>query len=157
MIMGDCELCGKCEAEYRATVEGARLDVCFYCSKHGENVEKIRVESNKKPQSVNVTRSRTRAITELQLVDDYADRIQEALRKFNIGCDVIAEKMNEKESYIHRIMMGKTRPTEKVAKKIEKELNIKLYEETTLGGNAYVSTNKKKELTLGDLIEIKRK
>ncbi|MBR1611461.1 MAG: TIGR00270 family protein, partial [Methanobrevibacter sp.] len=67
------------------------------------------------------------------------------------------KKINERVSVITRIETGKMTPDNKLTKKFEKALNIKLLEEIdNLDLNQFVS-NSSGERTLGNIMKIKRK
>lgn len=148
-----CEICGKRKAMCVAEIEGAVLSVCRECAKMG----KVKRELHAKiPEHHGAMETGYRIeLPEEELVDDYAKRIRNALKRLKITYHVLAERLNEKESFIERITMGRGVPNEKLARRIEKELNIKLFEQAE-----YVPVGRKKineEVTLGDIIEIKKK
>ena len=153
----ECEVCGKAEAEYEAVIEGARLKVCRRCSKLGTVVANLYEERRK--EELEEIRAERKAKTVLdieeELVEDYAKRIRDKMREMSINSHVLAERLNEQESYIERVVQGKMRPDEKLAHKIEKELNIKLFEEITAPMSKAFQEHK--DMTLGDVIEIEKK
>ena len=90
------------------------------------------------------------------MVEDYAERIVKARNNRDLTRTAVAEIINEKESFLERIEKGKARPDEALAKKLEKELEIELLEEVSVG-NFEPSKGKKGPLTLGDIIELEKK
>ena len=152
-----CEVCGRRKARYEAEIAGAVLHVCERCAKSGKIIRKLD-ESQHVPVYPTPTHqhaSLKEDEPEEELVEDYDVRIRNALKKLRITYHVLAERLNEKESFIERIVTGKAVPNESLGRRIEKELNIKLYER-----EEYVPVGhkkKKEEITLGDIIEVKRK
>jgi putative transcription factor len=72
---------------------------------------------------------------------------------------VLAERLAEKESFLERIEAEKTRPSIELAKKLEKELNVKLLEpaEPSSMPAIFEPSRKSSGRTLGDVVEFERK
>jgi putative transcription factor len=89
-----------------------------------------------------------------EIVESYAKLIKQARQKMKLPVAVVAERINEKESYLQAIEGGRLTPTMAVAKKLEKELGIKLIEKVE-GSAAPVAASSKKfsTPTLGDMVE----
>jgi ribosome-binding protein aMBF1 (putative translation factor) len=73
--------------------------------------------------------------------------------------EVLAERINEKESYLRSIEHGKMSPTLLVARKLEKELGVKLVETVT---EEVTTMDQKKPAsyrpqTLEDILEFQKK
>ena len=156
--MEECEVCGKAEAVYIASIEGAKLYVCGKCSKMGNILSSLYEEERKEEiREQKVERQSKGALYyDKELIEGFDKKIRDRLREIEISYHVLAERLNEKESYIERIIQGKTRPDEKTAHKIEKDLHIKLFEDSSAPVSS-VSLDKHKEMTLGDIIEIGKK
>ena len=89
------------------------------------------------------------------VVPDAASRIRRAREKQNLSMELLAKKMKEKESVLHRIEQGKFTPPINLARKIERVLRIVLIDK---GGADLAETNTPKAggaLTLGDLLKEK--
>ncbi|MFH1285900.1 MAG: multiprotein-bridging factor 1 family protein, partial [Candidatus Micrarchaeota archaeon] len=123
--MGDCEVCGAKEAPFYVLIERAKLQVCRECAKMGKIIsvaqEQKQKQALKMPPKI-----------ERELVGDFAERIQNARSNMHIQREVLAEIINEKESFLERIEHNKARPTEELAKKLEKTLKIVLFEDVKL-------------------------
>lgn len=148
-------------------VEGAKIVVCQSCAQHGKKVfskPKItypkRINSYKNSSTPKKTyKTQKKAYQpELVIVDDYSERIRKIRQKNNLTQEKFAQKIHEKESLIKRIETKKTKPSIDLAKKIEKEYNIKLLDESDI---IEVNTDKymKKSTgsSLGDTAFIKKK
>lgn len=149
--MPECEICGEGEGEYLVQVEGAKLLVCRDCSGSG----KILKWPTQAPQRGDATQP-TRARIELEVADGYGTLIAAARKRLGLPMEVLAERINEKLSFLERVERQKTLPDEKVARKLEKELGITLLVEVAEGGNEG-GQKKGAPVTLGDIIEIERK
>jgi uncharacterized protein (TIGR00270 family) len=146
--MGECEVCGAGEAGFFVLIEGAKLHVCGKCAKHG----KVLSTPAPMPQrSLSVSRGQT----ERDIVADFGRKIREARTNMKIERKVLAELVNEKESFLERIEAEKTIPNETLALKLEKALGIKLFEEIK-HEHVDIRKDKKGELTLGDVVVVKK-
>mgnify|MGYP001609896544 CR=1 FL=1 len=89
------------------------------------------------------------------LVEDYADIIKKKRESVGMTQKDFANKLNEKESIIHKLETGAFEPSLALAKKLEKLLGVKLIEEYT-----EKSEGMKKKMgegfTLGDFIKLKK-
>ncbi|MCX8202481.1 MAG: multiprotein bridging factor aMBF1 [Candidatus Micrarchaeota archaeon] len=148
----DCELCGRPNANLIASIEGVRMNVCERCSKHGKVLAMIKEENEKSARPAKVEKSEV----ELEVVDNFAEIIRKEREKRGLTLKQFAAAIAEKESYIDRIERDETIPDEKVARKIEKFFNIKLLEEVVVSKDEK-SIESDEEITLGDVIEIKKK
>jgi putative transcription factor len=153
--MAECEICGRDAPLYTVEIDRARLSVCFECSKNGKVIGSPPPVQARTKKSPDLPRPR-RDETELDLVADYGSRIKEARDKMRISRSVLAEMINEKESFLDRVESERTLPTETLAKKLEKALGISLYEEVGVASQPF-SRAEKRGITLGDVIKIKRK
>ena len=148
-----CEICGRKGAHAIVEVEGATLKVCGLCA-YGKKIlyhldesgeAKERTERRGPPPKFEETE---------EIVENYGKIIKNAREKLGLGRAVIAEKINEKESYLERIERGELTPTFAVARKLEKELGIKLVEKVQASVAPSTSNSKKfSEPTLADLLE----
>ena len=148
-----CEICGRKNVRAVVSVEGAKLVVCGGCAR-GKKVLYY-LEDREMPSDTQHIEKPGRKHEETEeIVEDYADRIKRARQKMGLPISVVAEKINEMESYLERIERGKIAPTFAVAKKLEKELGIKLIEKVEESVAPTISGKKKfSEPTLGDLLE----
>lgn len=144
----DCEMCGKKVPHLeKVRIEGAVLNVCDTCARLGTPAESIRSrfssastsrpqEAIKIPQKKIVVppsrpsskRRRRDSIENLEVVPEYAELIREARSKLSMTQDELAAKLLEKKNVISSIERGDLLPEIKVARKIERLLNIKLLE-----------------------------
>jgi putative transcription factor len=149
--MPTCEMCGKETNVWPHKIEGAELSVCKYCSRHGEKLKKI-------PRRVNVKAHNYRTnVTDETIVSDYDTIIRTAREKLKLKQEDFAKKINERLSVVQNIETKKFKPSIKLAKKLEKILNISLVtEDKKIDISQFTSKSKSNTLTLGDMIKIKK-
>ena len=149
--MSECEICGSGEAEYIILVEGAKLSVCRDCSGSGKLLRGPPPRTFREGKGDAAPASR-----ELEVVEGYGRLISDARKKLGLPIEVLAERINEKLSFLERVEREKTLPDEKLCHKLEKELGIKLRSEVAETPASPVSSSKG-GMTLGDILEIQKK
>lgn len=148
----------------RVRIEGAELSVCSNCAKYGTELPGA-AKSPAAPASratgynqasVPQARRSRDLFDQLggDLVEDYADQIRNARLKLGLSQKDLALAMMEKELLIKKIEKGELIPEEDVRKKIEKELGIKLIEDSSL--ESLDIHQSKMTTTMGDVIKIKK-
>lgn len=167
-----CEMCGKEVPRLRNVQIGASvLEVCNECAKFGSETapEPSRgepiisgtgaVAAPPEPRTYDRAPQKPRdALTrgEIELVEDYSKRINTARQQKGWTQEDLAKRMNEKKSVVSRLEAGEMRPSDKLVKKLENELDIKLKERMEF----QVDTSKKSKgtggVTLGDLIKMEK-
>ncbi len=156
-----CELCGKDVPHLKKVIiEGVVLNVCDECAKFGTEIKGDKIPKNVKYLPPEVVRERIerkkrrrdRGLDEEEiLVEDYPERIRRAREKLKMTQDELAKKILEKKTVISKIERGEMKPDEKLIKKLEKVLNIKLKERVK---DSYMKEEKKaRGMTLGDIIK----
>ena len=149
--MGNCELCGRKAELVDAIVEGSLISVCSNCSKFGVIVKKKETPK----ESIRFTRLPEDEVNEF-VVDDYSAKTKSAREKSGLTQEELARKLNIKESVVHKIESKSLIPSLDLARKLEIVLKIKLIERS----RGYEKKNisfKNKDLTIGDLVNLKRK
>jgi putative transcription factor len=153
----ECEVCGR-ELRgkgYKVLIEGSEVTVCKACKSLGSEkpLEKVIQKGVKK---VLFRKKRARAIEfEEELLENYNLIIKREREKRGWSQEVLAKKIQEKESLIRKIENAEITPEPDVIEKLERLFNLKLRErvaEIKLDfGRRDVTP------TLGDIVEIKRK
>ena len=157
-----CEMCGKEVPQTKTViVEGSRLNVCPNCSRFGEDyrasqsgasisssVIEQRLEKREKRMK---TKDIYSGSSSTELIDDYGSVIREAREAKGMDLEQFAASILEKKGTLSKVEAGALVPDDKLIKKIEKALGIKLTEVVqsgvTVGGG---NTNNK--MTLGNFI-----
>ena len=163
----ECEICGKPVPEnnpIRAKIEGSVMVVCKECSKLGK-IQKAPpkpkfVKQNNKSKRPVKTKSKPYSRNEEpqeELIEDFSLEVRKAREAKDWSREDLGKKINERVSVITRIETGKMTPDNKLTKKLEKALDIKLLEKVdNVDLNQYIN-NSSGERTLGNIMKIKRK
>ncbi|MEE9612690.1 MAG: multiprotein bridging factor aMBF1 [Desulfatiglandales bacterium] len=156
----ECELCGR-DVENRLSmkIEGTVMEVCSGCARYGEKTKDKKTAPHA-PSWQRPMRKTAGAppkdFTTTELFDDYPTIIREARERKGLTQEKLGKLLNERVSVINRIESGKMRPAEKLIRKLEDTLNVKIAGKVESEKVSSQSTAKK-DLTLGDIVEIKRK
>jgi len=148
-----CELCGREEGRLqRVIIEGVEMMVCSTCSAYGKPVTTPRV---KKATAAPPPRKEYygRDIFEkmnLEIVPDWGERIRRAREGKGLSRQELGAMVGEKTTAIAKIENQELRPPDEKAKKIEKVLDITLFQEVK---QAVVKKKDAKRLTIGDLLK----
>ena len=144
--MSSCDMCGK-QATTKAKIEGTEMAVCDSCKKYGKELipPRTQAKSFKIKSKSDITNAET------VLEGNWGQIIRQARENKQLSQMMLARALAEKESLIQQVESGHTRPSEMLAKKLERYLNIQLYVklqkiDTTIQGRAG-------GLTIGDLIK----
>ncbi len=94
-------------------------------------------------------------VQELEVADDYAQRVRKQRMKLALSQEDLAKHVKEKLSVIQKIETGKMVPDMKLCRELQHELRVKLllpHKETSAPKTAAPA-----EVTLGDIVRIKGK
>ncbi|NPB01506.1 MAG: TIGR00270 family protein [Methanopyri archaeon] len=166
-----CEICGRpIEGGGKTVVvEGSKLRVCEECAKFGKEVTTpsrerpsgVRRRPGRAPRRGSARPARRGAPSgfdpfkeEWELVPDYPDRVREARERLGMSREDLARELGEKVSVVRRIETGRMEPDLRLARKLERILDVKLLERVEaedFGGGSSSGG-----LTLGDVIEVRK-
>ncbi|HIH31611.1 TPA: TIGR00270 family protein [Candidatus Woesearchaeota archaeon] len=142
-----CELCGSKQAVYDSEIEGSLMKVCEDCSKFGKSsrskkinivIKEKRIEDNE-PVFV--------------FMNGYGAIVKRAREKLGLKQEEMAKRLNEKESLLHQIESEHIKPNVDLARKLERELRIKILEEIKDDkSNSKPNLTQSRSLTFGDFI-----
>lgn len=92
-----------------------------------------------------------------ELAEDYGDRIRSARQRKGLTLDDLAKKLAEKATFLAKVEAGQQRPSDELAKRLERELGIKLREtpEPSSPAPQPGKSAAKGPVTLGDLLREK--
>ena len=157
-----CELCGADVPRLKTVaIEGTVLSVCNDCARFGDEVSTPVVRRSTMPPIIaQRLEARQRRMTpkdvyaqggELELTEDFPQRIRSAREARGWKQSDLGAKINEKASVIAKLETGTMTPGDGLVRKLERELGIKLKERVE-------SVAMKKPaagagLTLGDFIK----
>ena len=158
----NCDMCGKkVEVFYEVNVEGSILKLCKECSSYGSIIKrsystpKVKKKVNNYIQNRNGPKEKEEAIE--VIVEDYGSIIKNAREKLGLKQEDLAKRLNEKESLISHIESGKKEPRIELAKKLERFFNIKLVDLMSEKETFFKEKSGSDQLTIGDLIKIKKR
>jgi len=153
-----CELCGnECGTRCKpAMIENVKMMLCPGCIRYGEGVKEshgspIQVQQSLLKRSRRIKQKDVYEQMNIEIISDWGTVIQNARRKKGLTREQLGFNIGEPTGTISKIEKGELRPSDKVAKRIEKELNITLFEEVKKV-NTKQTLEKSQGLTLGDFI-----
>ncbi len=160
-----CEMCGKDVPQTReAIVSGARIMVCPSCSKFGEMSGTAGSSRPGAPVSQSVIDQRLErrerrmqskdiyaGTTTIEIVDDYGGVIRRAREARGMDLKTFANEIQEKQGILAKVESNNLVPEDRLIKKIEKALDIKLTEAVQSGGT--VGGGYSNSMTLGNFIK----
>ena len=126
--MTECEICGRSTDDlYEIKVEAALMLVCEKCSRGKSVLHQFGRETKQAIPSYSAPPGKGSGREgEDEIVENYGEVVRNAREALGLPVKVLAEKINETESSLSRIERQKAPPSEKVMRKLEKELGIKL-------------------------------
>ncbi len=156
-----CELCGSEHSIcHPAIVDGVRMMLCPSCMKHGTEIKVVAERpANSRPILERIKRPNVKDVykdMDKELVSDWTNRIKKAREKKGLSRGELGFKIGERTVTISKIENGDLRPSDKVIKKLEKELDVKLVESITPISTDSAGSHAS-SLTLGDFIKTEEK
>jgi putative transcription factor len=154
-------MCGRDAPLRAAIVEGTRMQVCPTCAKFGVEVAGQKTEvtgRSRVTQAIEqrAARAQPRDIfqqMELDLVEDFGKRIREARQRKGLTQEELAQKLAERQSVLSKVEAGTQRPSDDLARRIERELGVKLFEPVSAEPGSAPRAAGSGGFTLGDLIK----
>lgn len=172
--MPQCEMCGKEVPSLTAVrVEGAEIDVCSDCSGFGTEVRTQSTSSTSTKYSTGGSSSdssdtstsgssssggsrRRDMFDEMnEIAQDYDQRIRSARETAELTQEELADQLNEKASLIRKLERGDVLPSDDVQQKLERKLDISLFETTEDEETEWEGGSSTGSYTLGDVVKRK--
>ena len=153
-----CELCGREAALVATRVAGTVLHACSACTGSGRKATAREAMG----QVAWVTQSLAKRAHRQQvndeapgdmLVTDCGARVRKARQQRGWDHTQLAQKAAEKKSIIASVEAGHHHPAEKLVRKLERLLGIRLTEDAEGQGPASAGGRKAEALTMGDLLK----
>jgi putative transcription factor len=150
---------------FTTIIEETEMKACNECAKYGKVIKEIKpIQTLKKEAKAQIKNATLPVITlstknELyeKIVEDYSNIIKKKRDQMSMTQKEFAMFLAEKESLLHKIETGAIEPNIKTARKFEKILNIQLVEEYEEKKQDDMQRSKSNDITIGDLITIKRR
>lgn len=168
-----CEVCGRRirGKPNRVLIEGAVMMACEKCARLGTPYHEPpkpkaiprKVIAKKAPsiRKAQVKASPSEIDDSLELVEDYGAKVRQAREKLGLTHEDLGKKIGEKVSVLRKIETGKMVPDNLLARKLEHALQVKLLVPAqsleTATQKFMVANKSQKGLTLGDVVQIKRR
>ena len=160
-----CEMCGK---EVPVTkpvfIERSKLNVCPNCAKFGDDYRAPQTRGGATGPSAQVIEQRLqkreqrmqtkdvyRGTETVELIDDYGGAIRKARLAKGMDLDQFAASILEKKGILAKIEANDLIPDDKMVKKLEKALDIKLTETVSSGGR--IGGGQSAKMSLADFIK----
>lgn len=150
-----CEICGKKVPgkPIRVKIDGSVMQTCKECSKFG----KVQKEPPRPARPRTPPRSPRVREPSYEVSEDYNTLIRTAREKKVWSREELAQKINEKASVINRIESGKMIPDIKLARKLERILNITILDRIEDEQLEDTASSTRGGTTIGDIAHIKRR
>lgn len=138
-----CEMCGKNVSKtQKVRIEGTVLLVCDSCAHFGvpvdppkKQVQAVVIESSSKSQTHFIPKQKTSRpkrkpaeSEDIFVVPEYAQIVREARERLSWTQEDLASKLLEKKNVLSKVERGELQPDIKLARKLEKLLDIRLLE-----------------------------
>ena len=160
-----CEMCGKeVPVTKPAFIAGAKLNLCPNCLKFSDDNKASQSKSGAAGPSAQVIEQRLqrreqrmqtkdvyRGTETVELIDDYGGEIRKARMAKGMDLDEFAASIFEKKGILAKIEANQLIPDDKMVKKLEKALDIKLIEAVSSGGR--IGGGQSTKMSLGDFIK----
>jgi len=163
-----CDVCGReiIGKPHRVIIEGAKLTTCAQCAKLGSG------EWNPEPKSLGAslrmeptrtrqfkprwTKRRSKEIREdLTIIENFGSIVREARRKLSLSQEDLGRKIGEKVSVIRKIEVERIMPSERLARKLEHALGVKLLVPLVEPEVSASLSKVSKGVTLGEIVYLK--
>ncbi len=157
----ECEMCGKKGGTRRYMVDGTVMNLGLECSKFGQPLDSPAAPGSQAAVSQNLERRQQRMTSRdvyqqetWDLVDDYGIRIKNGREKKGWSHEQLGNKVSARVPQLKQIESNHLRPSDDMAKRMEKELGITLLEKVEAGPAKVGGTAKAGSgLTIGDILK----
>ncbi len=167
-----CEMCGKSVPFTKSVmIDGAKLEVCPECARFGDDykassssqssgqstggsrtVIEQRLERREKRMGTKDVYAQAKTV---EVIGNYGKTIREAREAKGMDLDAFSKLISEKKGTMAKIEANRLVPDDKLVKKIEKALDIKLLETVSSGAGQSTGGGSSGKMTLGDFIKKK--
>jgi len=162
----ECEICGKkiCGEPYNVVIDGVKFIVCEECARFSSPKERIKMaliarkRPSVKPPPLKPKGAKRKALEELELVEDYGSLVKMAREKIGFSREDLGRRIGEKVSVIRKVEMNRIVPDQRLVRKLEHFLRIRLLVKPP---SPHIirrgSAQKPYEFTLGDVVSIRKR
>jgi len=140
-----CDLCGLGKKLLKTIIEESTLDVCSKCSQYGKVIQNRKIP---------IKHFKARVFEEStdKIVEKCHEMIKQSRENKGLKQRELANLISEKVSTIHKLETNNLKPSIRLAKKLERVLELKLIKQLD---NKKIVLNKvdSSELTIGDFLK----
>lgn len=147
-------MCGEDAPLKKTKVEGTVLKLCDDCQDVGDVVESSGTVTRSRSTPASGSSRSTRSSGGRELAPDAGKRVKQAREAEGWSVADLAERLKEKDSVVRRIESGKLTPDQSLARKLERKLDLDLYEETP--EVAQGSSSETSAATIGDVADVRK-
>ena len=146
-------------------ISGAKLTVCISCAKLSATTWTPHSKTSQSSKRTRLTffkpKRHRKKITapsglDLELIEGYGNKIRNARRRQDLSHEDLGKKIGEKVSVLQKIETEKMVPDQRLSKKLEHALKIRLLKPLDNIKTQSDLITKPIELTLGDVVTIKK-
>jgi putative transcription factor len=161
----ECEMCGKKVATRRYMVDRTVMNLGIECSKYGTPLDAPAPIGTQAAIQQGLERRATRMTgksvyggeaEQWVLVEDFGARVHKAREAKGLTHDQLGNKVSARVPELKQIESNKLRPSDDLARRLEKELGIQLVERVQEAPSGLLGAGKKPAsgagLTIGDLL-----
>lgn len=160
----ECEMCGKTVGTRRYMVDKTVMNLGLECAKYGTAMDSPAPVGTQASMAQGLERRAQRMTSrsvydneQPTLVTDAGARIHKAREAKGLTPEQVGNKVSCRVPELKHIESGKLRPSDEVARKLEKELGIVLFEKPEANQPITSGANKKPVgnagLTIGDILK----
>ncbi|MEA3558110.1 MAG: multiprotein bridging factor aMBF1 [Candidatus Thermoplasmatota archaeon] len=158
--MPECERCGRKGRVQLVEMAGARMYVCPDCVRFGKVIKERKeaappLTDPARPVPQRPLRPDALSDRNKELSGDYSKTIQRARERKGWSREDLGKKLSERVSIISKLENGEIHPSDKLIKKLEKTLEIRLMEAVEEVHTSHSADSR--GMTLGDFIVYKNK
>jgi putative transcription factor len=162
-----CEVCGRqiVRTPCRVIIEGAKMTTCAQCAKlgstHWEPASKSHSFPTKKGFRTTVKnvpirkKNSVRVPEDVVVAEGFGSIVREARERLGLSHEDLGKKIREKVSVIKKIESGRVPPEDRLAKKLEYALGVRLLVPLVEPKIPFPSSPPKKGVTLGEVVRLK--
>ena len=140
-----CDLCGSEKELLKTIIEDSTMNVCSKCSQYGKIIQSR--ETAIKHFKTTITKENADRI-----VENYHELIKQSREKKGLKQKELANLISEKVSTIHKLETSNLKPSMRLAKKLERFLELKLIKQLD-DKRIVLKKVDNSGLTIGDLLK----
>ena len=148
-------MCGYEGDVKEAIIEGSILSVCDKCITYGKVIPLDHPAGKLLPTQFKPQQRAREPLPDI-IVEDCASLVKKARELLGLTQEQLAKRLQEKESSLQKVETNQLTPSLRLARKLERHLNIRLVETYRYKPDSSVKLDDA-DLTIGDLLNIKKR